>query len=189
MIRAFFALTLPDEVIDQIDRLQDAIPFGRAVPAENLHLTLAFLGEVSDQTLEAAHEAAESLVPEPFAIELSGLQHLGRAPGGVIAAGVAPDARLEALARALRSRLNGARVQLPRERFRPHVTVLRLRPGDAEDAALARLLGRHATFRAGPIPVTGLSLFRSYLGGETARHEELARYAFDPMDGRDEFSR
>ncbi|MCV2870490.1 RNA 2',3'-cyclic phosphodiesterase [Defluviimonas sp. WL0002] len=189
MIRAFFALTLPDTALDQIERLQAAIPFGRAAPAENLHLTLAFLGEVSPETLEAAHEAAETLAPPPFALELRGLVHLGRQPGGVIASGVVPEPRLDGLAKSLRSRLAGTGIQLPRERFRPHVTLIRLRQDDADDATLARILGRHADFRAGPIPVTGLSLFRSYLGGDSARHEELARYSFDPADLRDVFSR
>ncbi len=187
MIRAFFALTLPDAVLDQIERLQAAIPFGRAVAPENLHLTLAFLGEMTPETLEAAHEAAETLAPAPFAVELKGLELLGRPAGGVIAAGVAEEPRLDALAKSLRSRLAGMRIQLPRERFRPHVTVLRLKPGDADEALVTRILGRHAGFRAGPVPVTGLSLFRSWLGAGGARYEELARYSFDPMDGRDNF--
>jgi len=187
MIRAFFALTLPELVVEQIERLQDAIPFGRVSAPDTLHLTLAFLGEVTPETLEAAHEAAETLAPDPFAVELRGLQLLGRPPGGVLAAGVAPEPRLDALAASLRSRLAGARISLPRERFRPHVTLLRLKPGDADEATLARALGRHADFRAGPVPVTGMSLFRSTLGPKGARHEEMARYPFDPIDGRDNF--
>lgn len=189
MIRAFFALTLPDTVKDQIARLQDAIPFGRPVDEDNLHLTLAFLGEVTDAQLEAAHEAAGTITAAPFSVELSGLAPFGGARSGVLAAGVAPEPRLDALAARVRSRLAGAGMALPRERFRPHVTVLRLGAGDAAPEVMARVLTRHADFRAGPVPVTGFSLVRSHLGAKGARYEQLCRYPLDPSDDWDNFTR
>lgn len=189
MIRAFYALTLPDAVKDQIARLQQAIPFGRPVDEDNLHLTLAFLGTVTDDRLQAAHEALESLTAAPFAIALSGVLPLGGARADVLAAGVAPEPALDALAARIRSRLAGAGTPVPRERFRPHVTFLRLGPQDAPPETLARILTRHAGFRAGPVPVTGFTLFRSHLAARGARHEALFRYPLDPADNWDNFTR
>lgn len=189
MIRAFFALTLPDAVKAHISRLQEAIPFGRPVDEDNLHLTLAFLGEMTADRLEAVHEAAETIVAAPFAVELQGLEAFGGARSGVLAAGIAPEPRLAALAGKIRAQLAGAGLALPRERFRPHVTLLRLGPSDAAPDALARILARHADFRAGPVPVTGFSLLRSHLGAKGARYEELCRYALDPSDAWDNFTR
>jgi 2'-5' RNA ligase len=44
-IRLFCALQLPGETIDELTSWQAlGLPRGRIVPAENLHVTLAFLG-------------------------------------------------------------------------------------------------------------------------------------------------
>jgi 2'-5' RNA ligase len=44
-MRVFVAIDLPDEVRRELETLQNALPVGRPVPAENLHLTLSFLGD------------------------------------------------------------------------------------------------------------------------------------------------
>ena len=58
--RLFFAL-LPDEVVrKQLRRLQKDLSQagGRPVPAENLHLTLLFLGDVPTEKIEAVRDTA-----------------------------------------------------------------------------------------------------------------------------------
>ena len=60
---------VPPHRIDQF-----LLPLPRKVEPENLHLTLVFLGEVQDWTLEAAHERfLECRVP-PFDLRLQGLR-------------------------------------------------------------------------------------------------------------------
>ena len=58
--RLFFAL-LPDEAVrKQLRRLQKDLSQagGRPVPAENLHLTLLFLGDVPTEKIEAVRDTA-----------------------------------------------------------------------------------------------------------------------------------
>src|SRR6185295_3012522 len=62
-LRLFCALTLPDDVLDRLERWQaDALDGGRIVPGPNLHITLAFLGHRPTADLEpvaaAVREAA-----------------------------------------------------------------------------------------------------------------------------------
>ena len=62
-LRLFFALRIPDGVLDELERWQQE-QFGavRVVPRENLHVTLAFLGQRPadelDSIVDALREAA-----------------------------------------------------------------------------------------------------------------------------------
>jgi len=59
--RTFICIDFPHEVIKEAARLQNLIqniPFtGKLTELENLHLTLKFLGEISNETLENVNYA------------------------------------------------------------------------------------------------------------------------------------
>ena len=53
-MRCFIGIDLPVEATKEIERLQRIIKphfVGKATSSENLHLTLKFLGEIEDNTL------------------------------------------------------------------------------------------------------------------------------------------
>ena len=51
---------------------------GRAVPAKNLHITLAFLGEIVQPKLDAVKELVTSVQVKPFALYLDQLGYWRR---------------------------------------------------------------------------------------------------------------
>jgi 2'-5' RNA ligase len=61
LTRAFVAIEFPDEVVKEIARVQGLLGktkfTGKMTELENLHLTLKFLGEITDDKLEKAKEA------------------------------------------------------------------------------------------------------------------------------------
>ncbi|MGN8181872.1 RNA 2',3'-cyclic phosphodiesterase, partial [Serratia marcescens] len=83
--RLFFALSLPDALQQQVIRWR-AEAFtpeaGRPVAAANLHLTLAFLGEVTAQKEQALRKLAGRIVQPGFSMRLDDLGHWPR-PGVV----------------------------------------------------------------------------------------------------------
>ena len=177
MIRAFVALPLPVETTEGLARIQQKAPLGRPVPEANMHLTLAFLGDIPPDGVEDLAEALAGIDPPPrFDIRLDGLAFFGGQPPGVLAATVRPDPVLEALHDAVLRAARAAGLTVKRQRFRPHVTLLRLpRPLRAEDeAALARFMGKHAASFAAEFTAEEFCLYRSILRREGARHEELA---------------
>lgn len=179
MIRAFLALPLPAETREGLARLAVQAPLGRPVPVENMHLTLAFLGDIRpDAALDLAEALAEIDPPPRFDIRLDGLAFFGGQPPGVLAATVRPEPALGALRDAVLRAVRAAGLTVRRQRFRPHVTLLRLpRPLRAEDeAALARFMGKHAGGFASEFTTGEFCLYSSILRPEGARHEELAMF-------------
>lgn len=92
---------------------------GNFTKPENLHLTLAFIGEYSDPDL--VKEIIEGIEFAPFDVALDGMGSFGN----LWWAGIKQSDRLEVLARILRRRLAENDVPFDRKRFSPHVTLVR----------------------------------------------------------------
>ena len=176
-MRAFIAIELPDPVRDVLEGLQEAMPLGRPVDPEQMHLTLAFLGEQPDELIEAAHHALEGIRFPAFELQLAGLGTFGDRQPTVLWAGLREPGQLKALHDRLLPALHGAGIVLERRRYRPHVTIARFdRTAQPEHERLARFLQRWETFPSPPFEVREFVLWRSTLLKSGAAHEELARY-------------
>jgi 2'-5' RNA ligase len=139
-----FVACWPDEAtrarLDQAARdAHQRHPDARRMRAGNLHLTLAFIGELSSSQAPAVVEALERLAVERFDWRVD---HIGRFEGArVLWAGGPPEPRLIELAEHVRAELTGLRVRFDQKRFAAHVTLLRDLPasrrGATENAAQA----------------------------------------------------
>lgn len=175
-MRLFIALDLPSSAIPDIQTIQSRLPAGRAVPAENLHLTLAFLGDQDPSILEPLHDALVSVRSAPITLTLSGVADFGGRFGQAIGLAAEGGATLNDLQSRIRSRLHGAGLALERRRFRPHVTLSRL-SGKADPApVLSALIGA----KAGPMICTSFGLYQSNLHERGADYEPLSLY---PLSG------
>ena len=141
-MRLFLALW-PDETvrrrIHRAGRLAVAAGRGRPVPAGNLHLTLAFLGEVADTRREAVAQAAAAAAASvgPFELSLTDIGIFQRGTfgrAGVLWLGGPATEPLTALVRDLKDRLIEAGFGLDRKPFRPHLTLARKLPPLAQPA-------------------------------------------------------
>lgn len=180
-MRLFLAVTPPEAVVAALERLQDDIPVGRIVPSENLHLTLAFLGEVAERDAEALHDALSDITGPRAEVSLKGLVALGDPRPRVIAAGAEASNSLAALHHKIRGALHVARIGVPRARFRPHVTLARLPKvlTDADAVRVAAFLAARGAAAPGAFVARALTLFRSHLGREGSIYEPLADYPLD----------
>jgi RNA 2',3'-cyclic 3'-phosphodiesterase len=190
MTRTFIAIELGDAarayLARQIARLRTDLPSVHWVDPAGLHLTLAFLGELDDERLRLACDAAAQAAAGagPFGLRVAGLGMFGRlnAPR-VVWAGVGGELdHLRRLHAALRDAL-AARGFAPEERdFSPHLTLARLRgPLPAEQVArLSQLVNAaRPAYSAGSgaaIEANVLSVMMSELLRPAARYTRL--YAF-----------
>ncbi|KUF10542.1 RNA 2',3'-cyclic phosphodiesterase [Pseudoponticoccus marisrubri] len=171
-MRLFIALTLPEPALDAVAAVQDRLPAGRAVPVENLHLTLAFLGDQPEDALEPLDEALRSLRAPQVALALAGAEVFGGRHGQAVALGAEGGPDLADLHARVAARVRGAGVAMQRRRFRPHVTVARL-SGRADAGALLQTL---APVKLGPYACGAVALTASTLHRDGAQHEVLASY-------------
>lgn len=127
MRRLFFALW-PDDalraavVAATAEALAEA--GGRPVPPENLHVTLAFLGDVAGERLADAVAAARTVTAATARQRFDRIACWGRG-GPLVLEATHPDAALGALQASLANALFAADFQLERREFRPHVTLSR----------------------------------------------------------------
>ncbi|WP_025311723.1 RNA 2',3'-cyclic phosphodiesterase [Roseicyclus elongatus] len=181
-MRAFLALPLPPDTATALLRLQEGFSFGKPVPEENLHLTLAFLGDVSETELADIDMALGGLGWPSFDVAFEGLDSFTEMDRGLIFAAVRHSDALDGLQAKITRLVRAAGIALPRRRFRPHVTLIRAnrRPRGMDRDRIAAQLGARAEmpgFRAEAVVLYGSTLTP---GG--AIHEALARYPLaDPL--------
>jgi 2'-5' RNA ligase len=174
--RLFVALDLPEVVRGALaDWCARVAPAGvRRVPAENLHLTLAFLGSRSDDESAAVAGLLEPLVRASVIEPLStaDVLWLPLHRPAVLAVGLEGGQGLVQLQEALVAGLTRAVGFVPERRaFRPHVTVGRF-PRDAQVRATPFAEPDEPPeliFRA-----LSLGLYSSHTGRGGARYEALA---------------
>jgi len=182
-MRLFVAVPLPAAVRQAVARpvgaLRDRLPPARWLEPENLHLTLAFLGEQPEDRVEELVDALATGCREvpPFDAEMGAAGVFpSHGPARVLWIGLV--ARQEPL-RVLRDRVVAAcrEAQAPpahRSRFQPHVTVARCR-GRWDGEARERWTTGVPAGLGGPFTVDAALLVASRLTPEGARHRTLSR--------------
>ena len=122
-MRLFIAIRLPDEMRKAIVEVQESMRRqgvqGNYTTVENLHLTLAFIGEYSDPGYVL--EVMDGVPFIPIELKLKGLG----AFGDLWWIGLESSRELENYVRRLRHALAEAGIPFDRKRFTPHITMLR----------------------------------------------------------------
>ena len=123
-MRLFIAIRFSEEILDALEEIQEDWRmqgvFGNYTKTENLHLTLAFIGEYPDP--ELIREIISQVRFKPFRLRLEGLGSFG---SRLWWAGLSESAELKSVVRQLRHLLAEADVPFDRKKFSPHITLVR----------------------------------------------------------------
>ena len=125
--RLFFALWPPDglrEKIQEATRQVTTAQRGRVIPAANLHITIAFLGEIAQERVQAAVDAGAATQAPVFGLCLDRIEAMRRSRVLCLVPTSAPSQLAELVDR-LRFNLLDRQFKLQRQEFRPHVTLMR----------------------------------------------------------------
>lgn len=139
-----------------------------------LHLTLAFIGEVEEPVAEAIDAALSQLSSPRFVWCAEGVGSFCRKERPQsLWAGARPEAPLAGLAVKVEQACRRAGAQIERRAFVPHITLARLNAGSGPVEAF---LAANGSF-CGPEEVAdAFFLYESRLGREGSAYTELARY-------------
>jgi len=160
-MRLFVALQPTDPAREALAALADEVSGVRWVPAAQLHLTLRFIGEVSEGDADKIAGALIRVRVQPFFLELTGTGGFPpRGSPGILWAGVgAGHPLLHQLRQQVDDRLLTTGVPFELRPFVPHFTVGRCR--DAAPVAVAHWLKRHRDFAGPTWPVRQFHLMAS----------------------------
>src|SRR2546425_2548922 len=199
MTRTFIALELDESLqrflSDIIRRAAQELPDLRWVDPAGIHLTLAFLGELTDERLAAAIDATQAAAQQavPFEYRLKGLGVFGSSlqprviwmgiedqPSGQI-----QGSPLQRLHRVLAKELEQRGFELEKRPFSPHLTLARVKQplSPLEQQSLQRLLhSKQAAVTSLPYQVHHLSVMKSELSRTGARYTSLREFTFSKSE-------
>lgn len=126
--RIFFALWPDDEtrihIAKSLKQLGKDKLNGRIIPSENIHITLHFIGNVSEQKLECLHNAAQTVVAKNFHFELDHFGYFYKPKILWLGLKENPEG-LKTLHQVLGQALANCSYQVEHRPYAPHVTLMR----------------------------------------------------------------
>jgi RNA 2',3'-cyclic 3'-phosphodiesterase len=169
MPRLFIAIDIPAPIKEELARLARELPVARWVPADQLHLTLRFIGDVGPETFTAIKNALSGLCFPGFPLTLVGTGHFppGKRPR-VLWIGVGSNPTLMALQQELELALIGPGIAPDERPFSPHLTLARLK--ETVPVAVRTFELRHAELAFPPFQVREAVLYSSVLTNQGAVH-------------------
>jgi 2''-5'' RNA ligase len=185
VLRLFIAVDLPTELRPAIARLCQGIAGARWTRAEQLHITLRFLGDTAEDRLADLRAGLREVRTPRFELALRGTGVFpppsARKPARVLWLGLEPPESLRALKDAVDGCLSkhGPDPETAKRGFSPHLTLARFPTRPRHD--LDRFLAEHAGFDGGRFVVSDFHLYRSTLRPEGALHEIVESYPLAPL--------
>jgi 2'-5' RNA ligase len=175
MLRLFIAIDIPDDIRTLICGMGGSIPGARAVPTDQLHLTLKFLGDTDSGLLPDIKEALGSIEYAPFRVCLKRVGHFPpRGNPRVLWAGIDPVTEVTALRNKVEKALTETGIDRDHRKFSAHVTLARLKNSPLN--RISHFLAGNSLFETPPFTVREFHLYASSLSGKGAVHTVLATF-------------
>ena len=182
-IRLFVGLDLPEALRLRLAALSDPRMTGaRWTHPDSLHITLYFLGDTPQASLDEIDAALGSIHASAFPLQLAGIgveASAGKAPR-YLWVGVRPlDDSLNALQQEIKSVL-GQVIRIKDHRpYKPHITLARFKQAPPDDV-LQAYLAAHLGWEQPAWQVEQFELFSSLLLASGARHKIEESYPLHP---------
>jgi 2'-5' RNA ligase len=177
--RLFVALQPTEPVRASLTALIGDIARARWTPPQQLHITLRFIGDVSEDSRQRIEAALDQVRVKSFFLALEGT---GRFPPRghpvVVWAGVAGHPHLHQLRQQVDDGLLATGVPFELRPFTPHFTVART--NEASVGAVEQWLKVHRDFTGPAWRVDAFHLMASDLKPEGAEHRVLKTFPLDP---------
>jgi len=187
-MRAFIAIALPDAVHAALAQaqsdLRSACRDARWTRPEGIHLTLKFLGEISDAQTKQVVEALIAMGHfDPFRVEVTGFGFFPQAnrPRVFWAGVVAPPALAE-LAGRVEAAMEKTGFAREERSYSPHLTLARF-PVPRVQPALQSAVATRATESLGKFVASEFFLFESKLSPQGAQYRKVMRFPRAAVSG------
>lgn len=172
--RLFIALRPPEPICEALLDTMEGIPGARWQDADNLHITLRFIGEVDRHHQADLMCALHDVRFTPFDIALAGVGHFeGPRRAKAIWAAVRPNGDLDTLQMRVEMACRRAGCVAETRKYVPHVTLARLTSGSGP---IGDWLTANGTLALPEWRASGFSLFESDLTPNGPIYSEIAQF-------------
>ena len=162
MLRLFVAIDIPDGIKSQLTGWRMSMSGARWVSPDQMHLTLAFLGEHPLSVYDEVCQSLEDIKFSPFDIEFQEVGFFGsKKVPRTLWASVHSSPGLIGLQKSVSKRCQDLGIEIEARKFRPHLTLARLNGASYED--LGRFLEAGCLARSDSFSVDSFALFSSKL--------------------------
>lgn len=174
-MRLFIAVELPDQHKTALGRLRVDLPGTRWVPVEQLHLTLSFLGEVEENSLECLYKGLARIQVPAFQLCFSktGCFPDQRRPR-VLWVGIEPEPLLSELVGKVRSTVLQCGIPQEEREFSAHITLARVKTDTF--SGIDSFPGQTEKLHIPPFHVQEFILFKSQLTPQGAVHSPVRNF-------------
>lgn len=180
-MRAFIAIELSEEIRETLAQIQTHLRYSGAdvkwVEKNNIHLTLKFLGEISEEKLQQVIAALEIIARENSPFEIS-IKDIGAFPKieypRVIWVGLDKGAaESKAIAERIDDELSKIGFEKETRPFAAHLTIGRVRSSKNKDALKEKLTAYSLKLTAETQPISSITLFQSKLSPKGPTYTKL----------------
>jgi 2'-5' RNA ligase len=175
MPRLFIAIDLPEEQKRRIDSISYGLPETRWIVAEQIHLTLRFIGEVNGTSYERISDALSEVQSDPFELRVKGIGHFPpRRTPRVLWLGLDKSEPLLQLQRRVEAKLQQSGLAPEGRKFSPHITIARFKNPPLDK--VVAFMAAHSLFELPPFRPKDFHLYSSFLTSGGAVHTLEASY-------------
>jgi RNA 2',3'-cyclic 3'-phosphodiesterase len=176
MHRLFIAIDLPEEVKDHLANICFGVQGAKWVSKDQMHLTLRFLGDVSQSGYHGVSSCLSDVIASRFTMALKGVGFFPpRNKPKILWAGIEKNESLMELRRFIEAPLREIGIEPEERKFAAHITLARL---DLRTPlhAITEFLSMNGLLRVEPIVVEEFHLYSSVLTDRGAIHTKEATY-------------
>lgn len=178
MPRLFVGLTIPDHIKQYLLFVQGGVTHARWQSADQMHITLRFIGDVDGAEARDIESALGSIYFAPFSVYCEGVGLFGKTEKArALWAAAKPKSALTSLHHKVDQVLAyGARMPRERRQYEPHVTLARF---TGRHGALGGFLENSSGLKTLEWQVDHVTLFLSTLGAQGAHYTPIGTFGAD----------
>lgn len=172
--RTFIAISLPDFIIEEIERCQRGIPNAKWIKKENLHITLQFIGEISLEDLKNIRQILKMVNQEKFKIRIKNPKVFYKKFQKILWLSIEPEEPILILRNKILKELIKNQIDFKKENYTPHLTIARL--DNPTQKILNDYLMTYENFSTEEFSIDSFTLFSSILSPSGAIYTEEEIY-------------
>ena len=170
MIKLFISIPLPEAIKKDLKHLDDDISKCKWTNKNNLHLTLKYIGEVSDEEYYRIRGQLKEVDFPHFSLKLENVGYFPhRKNPQALWAGVPKSRQLCELRHLIEKALVDDNIAPRSHNFHPHITIGRLKKGKYQD--VSKFLRKNSLFESSDFNINEFQLISSHPGGDGVHYE------------------